>query len=532
MFNAPSILPLGVAGAGAGATEDQYALRAGPPSSETSPQMSDFPIPPSHVGPGGALLPPIPMTRATSSRRKPVPSYPGPDADMSSPVDFSRAGSPASGDLSRLSVGGFEALLARRAGEGRALEGDEDGRVVWSPRADLGLDREGVEARETRRRWDEQRIPSTSSQVAEQYRASQFQHPSPGRLAPFPPAEHVHVSPRGTRARVRQTTVEDLSEPPSPQATSSATPRAQSVWSSRHRRFVSVEDGADAYVRAQRAGPQLRRGSKRLSEVPSVEAQADDVELEQDRLEAARVLSAGSASGPASQRRPSAGIVGRLFPQPSVTSSKSVLRRGDARFGSGARKTRARSEGGAPRERFEVVVLDPREKESPLAAGDGDWERLRTETLCRPERMDWSMCDFAGRFPRLLYVRPSLSPSVFLSSLIATHSMLTRSRRRLAAPLPDRRLRARPPHPLPRLRPPLRPLPTRPLALGPLIDLAQPRRTRTRRRARHRAEHRLVGRRRRLRGVHGGVVLRRPALEGARARLLLAVEERRPQRRD
>ncbi|GAA5849594.1 hypothetical protein JCM9279_007281 [Rhodotorula babjevae] len=406
MFNAPVALPLAPAGAGAGASEDPYAQRSSSPLSEASPQMSDFPIPPSHASPSGGLLPPIPTTRAISSRRKPAPLYLGPDGAVSSPVEFSRAGSPSSVDASRLSVGGFEALLARRAGEGRAVGNEDEGRVVWSPRADLGLDREGVEARETRRRWDEQRLPSTASQVAEQYRASQFQHPSPGRLAPFPPAEHVHVSPRGTRARVRQTTVEDLSEPPSPQATTSATPRSQSVWSSRHRRYVSVEDGADAYVRAQRAGPQLRRGSKRLSEVPSVGPLADDGELEQDRLEAARVVSAGSATAPASQRRPSTGIVGRLFPQPSVTSSKSVLRRGDARFGSsGARKTRARSEGGAPRDRFEVVVLDPREKESPLAAaGDGDWERLRTETMCRPERMDWSMCDFAGRFPRLLYL--------------------------------------------------------------------------------------------------------------------------------
>ncbi|KPV71534.1 uncharacterized protein RHOBADRAFT_50421 [Rhodotorula graminis WP1] len=402
MFNAPAAIVLG----GAGASEDQYALRPGPPSSETSPQMSDFPVPPSHASPSSGLLPPIPMTRSTSSRRKPVPSYFGPGAAVASPAELSRVDSPTSGDPSRLSVGGFEALVARRANEGRAVEGDEEGRVVWSPRADLGLDREGVEAREMRRRWDEQRLVSAPAPSADVHRAPQFLHPSPGRLAPFPPAEHVHVSPRGTRARVRQTTVEDLSsEPPSPQAANTATPRAQSVWSSRHRRYVSTEDGADAYVRAQRAGPQLRRGSKRLSEVPSVRALANDGEDEHGGGgEVARVVSVGSPTAPTSQRRPSTGAVGRLFPQPSVTSTKSVLRRGDARFGSAARNSRARSEGGAPRERFEVVVLDPREKESPDVAGDGDWERLRTETLCRPERMDWSMCDFAGRFPRLLFL--------------------------------------------------------------------------------------------------------------------------------
>lgn len=429
MFNAPWPLARGVAGSGTG--EQQELSRAEPPSPRT--------MPPSPVFPAADLLPAIPLTRTVSPRRKPVPSY-LPDTTGSSPLDLSRAGSPDSRPPSRLSLGGFEALLARRAEEARSV-GDEEGRVVWSPRADLGLDPGGVAAREARRRWDEQHLGSTIEQDVADFRPphARSQAASPGRLAPFPPAEHVHVSPRGTRARVRQTTVEDLSEPPSP-ATASyprTSSRAQSAWSSRHRRFVSVDDGADAYVRAQRAGPQLRRGSKRLSEVPSFAGDAHAGADEPYLSERARLDSIASTSAAAgSQRRPSTRIAGRLLSQPSTATSRSVLRRGDARFGGGSgKKTRAVSEGGdgsgdgsgdggaTGAGRFDVVVLDPRGEKEVAGAPGGGWECLKTETTCRPERMDWSRCDFAGRFPRLLYVRARVSRGRFaarwLTSVVA-----------------------------------------------------------------------------------------------------------------
>jgi hypothetical protein len=56
---------------------------------------------------------------------------------------------------------------------------------------------------------------------------------------------------------------------------------------------------------------------------------------------------------------------------------------------------------------FELVVHDSDDEVDARRQrqGDGDWEKLRRETICRPERMDWSMVEYSGWLPRLLHVR-------------------------------------------------------------------------------------------------------------------------------
>ncbi|BGP51182.1 hypothetical protein JCM10450v2_007111 [Rhodotorula kratochvilovae] len=418
MFNAP-LPPLPLEAAyDEGEGEDLHVSHLSPSSAETSPHTAAFPAPPSHAYSHGELLPPAPLSPSPRSpQRKPVPTY-LPEIASSTPISLSRTASPSpEGDLrdgGRLSVGGFEALLARRAETGHGVEEDPDGHVVWSPRMQLGLDPEGVEAREARRRWDQQRLRAeVEEQELGDLSASHPATPPRRTLAPHPPAEHILVSPRGTRARVRQLTVEDLSSPA--QGASPRSPRSITGWlrghgPGAHRRFLSVDDGADADVRAVHAGPQLRRGSKRLSELSSVSASIADVD-EKYRREAA---TPGGAE--ASQRRSPTGS-GRHASLHSTPSSRSVLRRGESRYGAGGRKTRTRSEGKVAKDQFEVVVLDPRETEPIDLATDGDWERVRTETTCRPERMDWSMCDFEGGFPRLLHL---LYPFAIFAHIPAT----------------------------------------------------------------------------------------------------------------
>ncbi|GAA6052932.1 hypothetical protein JCM3770_006740 [Rhodotorula araucariae] len=373
-------------------------------------------VPASHTYSHGELHQPAPASPyPRSPQRKPVPDY-LPEVACSTPLSISPMASP-SPDGGRLSVGRFEALLARQADAGPALEDDEGG-VVWSPRMQLGLDVDGVDAREARRRWDEQPRRAEEQDLGV-LRPSPPSTPPRHKLAVHTPAEHIFVSPRGTRARIRQTSVQGLAPPT--QAPSPHQPRSIVDWlrgngTRGHGRLLSVDDDADADVRAVHAGPQLRRGSKRLSELSSCDVSENDA-YDTDAGESARGAAAASDPTEASQRRSptEAGLHPSVHSSPS---SRSVLRRGESRYGAGGRKARSRPEDKVGNDQFEVVVLDPREKEAVhQPAADCDWQRLRTTITCRPERMDWSMCDFEGRFPRLVHL---LYPFVVFAHIPAT----------------------------------------------------------------------------------------------------------------
>ncbi|GAA5995328.1 uncharacterized protein JCM10292_005105 [Rhodotorula paludigena] len=413
-----------------------------------------FPSPP-HSG----LLPALPASSPSlpaprsprSPRRKPVPQLL--DNIQLSPRSAAPSPSPEPpATPGRLSIGGFEALVESQRGapteggaeeqrrsrlsqlqadEANAFE-DDGGRVVWSPRIHLGLDAEGVEAREERRRWDElHRRHEEAAQeqggqdLGDARRLASYLEPSTSGAVD----EHTLVSPRGTRSRVRQITVDSLAPPavasPPRSPRSPRTPPRSSLHraeqalrsarsaKSRHTRMTSYEPAYlsddDAEVEEVQAGPRIRRGSKRLSELPSISL--TDTDDDDERHQSARTAAAADGADQATDEDVSAARPARR--RPSLFSMLSSPVRSMRRPSSERRKPRfQRAVRTAPE--VEVVVHDSsrdssssseaeREK-SWLEPMDGDWERLRRETTCRPERMDWSMCDFQGWFPRFLHL--------------------------------------------------------------------------------------------------------------------------------
>ncbi|BGP10959.1 hypothetical protein JCM10049v2_006853 [Rhodotorula toruloides] len=389
-----------------------------PPSeSDLSPGALEFPAPPL---PPTATAPTSPrpasaFSRFSSSYRKPVPKFiPTPPRQASLSVSSARAHGEEldeGGSAGRLSVGGFEALLQRPgATEGRLGEvaDEEEGQIIWSPRIHLGLDPEGVEAREERRKWEEQRKVSAASGSAglgvfetageaDLGDPAGFVHAT-DRLAPPPQQTNPDflISPRGSRRRVRGvTTFEpahasqgDPGFPRTPPRT--ATPGARRYVTprsarSKRSRMTSYEpqygEEDDVDLDEVDEGPKLRRGSMRLSELDSVV----------DYGEGSEGGEMMAPTAPSPTRRPS------LF----SLRKKSKSARGPAPPVPPSH-ARGRSAPGT----FEVVVHD---SDSDVDArlhqpDDGDWEKARRETTCRPERMDWSMVEYGGWFPRLLHL--------------------------------------------------------------------------------------------------------------------------------
>lgn len=397
-----------------------------PPSEgDFFPDALDFPnppLPPTATAPN-APRPPSALSRFSSAYRKPVPQFiPTPPRHPSLSISSARAHGEdvdEGASAGRLSVGGFEALLQRPGAiEGRPGElewnaaDDDDGQVVWSPRMQLGLDPEGVEAREERRQWDEQRNvsgpsgragPGAFDAVGEADLGDPARFvPATERLAP-PPSHGANpdllVSPRGSRRRVRGVTA---FEPPlTPQAHGGAfrtpprnvTPGARRSYitprsaRSKRSRMTSYEpqygEEDDLELVAVDAGPKLRRGSKRLSDLDSVAGYDAD---------GADPGGATVAAAPSPVRRPS------LF---------SLRKKSKSVRGTAPPVPPSHARGRSAPGTFEVVVHDSDDEVDARRQrqGDGDWEKLRRETTCRPERMDWSMVEYSGWLPRLLHVR-------------------------------------------------------------------------------------------------------------------------------
>ncbi|BGP27237.1 proteophosphoglycan ppg4 [Rhodotorula toruloides] len=398
------------------------ASESSPPSeSDLSPGALDFsapPLPPTATAPTSPR-PASAFSRFSSSYRKPVPKLiPNPPRHESLSISSARAHGEdvdECGSAGRLSVGGFEALLQHPAAVGgrigqlqHVVADDEEGHVVWSPRIHLGLDPEGVEAREERRKWDEQRKVSAATGSAglgvfETAAEADLDDPAgflpaTERLAPPPQQtnpDHL-VSPRGSRRRVRDVTTLE----PSPASQTDAglprtpprnvTPGARRYMTphsarSKRSRMASYEpqygEEDDVELDEMDEGPKLRRGSKRLSELGSVVDYGD---------EAVEGGDANEYTSPTATRRPS------LF----SLRKKLKPARGPAPSG-----PPFHARGGSAPGTFEVVVHD---SDSDIGAKlcapeDGDWEKVRRETSCRPERMNWSMVEYGGWFPRLLH---------------------------------------------------------------------------------------------------------------------------------
>ncbi|GAA6030763.1 hypothetical protein JCM8097_008864 [Rhodosporidiobolus ruineniae] len=378
---------------------------------------------------------------------------------------------PRPGSDGRRSIGGFEALLARGinplspslgAGAGvsphvpgytavsplpspPAVEqvqqqqyhlDPDGGLVVWSPRIHLGLDPSALEACEQRLQHDlEPSAPRIGLGVVERdvgeqrlvllQEEEQERTPrQPQRRAAFddaPPAvvsivSHSDAEPRTPpRARPAPGSAANTPSHETGSLRRFLTPKSARSRRSRMTSYdpqypLSIlddedEEGAEEY---REKGPVLRRGSKRLSELQSAGEEEDDEERE-----------GGDAAGTGGSSASSTGKKGR---------TRSVLSK-TRRSRLAVKKERDKAPHSPPlplsvgekhAEDIEVVVHSSTASEGETDGWDGmqgDWERIRRETTCRPERMNWSMVDFEGWFPRLLHL---LYPFAIFAHIPAT----------------------------------------------------------------------------------------------------------------
>ncbi|GAA5824684.1 hypothetical protein JCM11251_005300 [Rhodosporidiobolus azoricus] len=397
------------------------------------------------------LSPSSPRPQSSSSRRKPVPRFipeppPGSpfhlrsrskeygperleEEDENIPPSSSRH-SRTSRSEGRLSISGFEALLQRGVRPSAIpsdlqpqgpVDDDEEGHIVWSPRIHLGLDPSGVEARDERLRRDANRM---SQQMLHERdlgdRAELVVETDQGEdpeVAPRQPARKrttfdsppaVVVGPTG--AVEPRTPTRRAAGGAGGQETGSVrrflTPKSAKSKRSRMTSYDPQYSDRDDYdedageVENFSEGPVLRRGSKRLSELPLPRTEVED---DGER----------SSSGSSSAKRFMQAYRGR---KPSVLSKPP--RRSKEKL------ARAPSQS-QPLEEVEVVVHESAtgseadEKVPPGWDGsdEGEWEKIRRETTCRPERMNWSMVAFQGWFPHLLHL---LYPFAIFSHVVAT----------------------------------------------------------------------------------------------------------------
>ncbi|GAA5853224.1 hypothetical protein JCM8547_000247 [Rhodosporidiobolus lusitaniae] len=421
--------------------------------SDSSPNpLSSFPHPPAPVSPTtspqlAAPSSPRPPSHQ-SSRRKPVPKF-IPDARPASPIVFRSSSPPLSspppphlpphlGSPGRLSVGDFKALVARGSADPSSppvtphLEqgehDEEEGQVVWSPRIHLGLDDAGVVARERRLQRDRD-VTRASQQILHErdlgdrlglveveveQEADETIRPTTKR-ATFdnaPPPGVGGVEPRtppraGANGTNRETgSIRRFLTPKSARSKRSRVTSYDPQYDDR------LSEGEDVVVEEKEKGPVLRRGSKRLSELPS--ASEGEEEDEKEEVERERGSNSG---GSASWKEMLKAKKGRK------TNDRPLRERGisNRSVEAAAEEEKARRRGRNRSREVEVVVHDSKHDttttegsetdegtygwDGAVAPGNpGDWERIRRETTCRPERMNWSMVDFEGWFPRLLHL--------------------------------------------------------------------------------------------------------------------------------
>ncbi|GAA5936908.1 hypothetical protein JCM10213_000136 [Rhodosporidiobolus nylandii] len=411
-----------------------------------------FPAPPTSslpLRPGAA---PGSSRPFSTSYRKPVPALLPPHPAPSSPLHFLRSTSPTrsytpqpsssghggetlhANSPGRLSISGFEALLQRmRAQEReggverevdvrtpvqRLQEEEADETVVWSPRIHLGLDETAVSAREERLRRDREASAPvvrerdlgergglfTRVEIAPGQAQPETQRQKRAAFAAAPPAVAMFTSPSGgigfssppPRSPPRASTSSAAAAGPQtpPRETGSIkrflTPRSARSKRSRVTSYdPSYVEEEELEVEETRDGPLLRRGSKRLSDLPSADEGSDE---EKEKEQSA------SATGSGGERSRRSAVVlktKRTSPTASRRTQKVEV------IVHSAGETTSASEG-------EEVV--------PPGA-PGDWERVRSETLCRPERMNWKMVDFEGWFPRVVHL---FYPPLLLLPIVAT----------------------------------------------------------------------------------------------------------------
>ncbi|GAA6018135.1 hypothetical protein JCM10207_006090 [Rhodosporidiobolus poonsookiae] len=384
------------------------------------PTSTSFPVPPPL--PTATVDPPSPRPVSTlSSRRKPVPKF-IPDPPPESPFNTSLDGH-AAPESARLSIGGFEALLKRSSAA--ASGEDADGQVVWSPRIHLGLDDRGVQARDERLRRDQAaRERDVGELVLAGLRDDDEDDEAPAALDD-PERTPRQRDPRG---RTRHATFDDLHleqqaadlrTPPrqvgretgstrrflTPRSTVSPrsgggaqgrTPRSRMTsYNPQYDRPLEEEEREEDVRVVERSGPVLRRGSKRLSELASVVVEDFPRELDETAESSPSLAGTGVGKG-----RKGSSVLLKSKRSKSATSASTAK-------GKAAKKSLPR---GKSVSEVEVVVHDSTtgsEGESASDAWDalsGEWERIRRETTCRPERMNWSLIDFEGWFPRLCHL--------------------------------------------------------------------------------------------------------------------------------
>ncbi|GAA5914795.1 hypothetical protein JCM6882_007275 [Rhodosporidiobolus microsporus] len=434
MFHSP--VPLDPLSSGSGSS-DTHRPRGAGAAPAPPPSSSAFAHPPP--------LPSSPRPQSSSSRRKPVPKF-IPEPPPGSPFHFrsrsrevgvpagdeeeeenvppqpssSRSRSPRSPN--RLSISGFEALLQRgvqptavpsHLHRGEADE-DAEGQIIWSPRIHLGLDAEGVEAREDRLRRDRNRVSQQMLHERDLGDRAGLVAETEGEVTPRQPPRKrttfdsnpaVIVGPSGgveprtpTRGGggggVRETgSVRRFLTPKSAKSKRSRMTSYDPQYSDRD------DDEGDEQDVVVSEGPVLRRGSKRLSELPPPRGEGGEYDDDGEK----------SSAGSSSAKRLVQAYRGR---KGSVLSKPRRSKEKLAAAGAAGAKRSPHQQHAAPME-VEVVVHDSTtgsedEKDASAAAGwdglSGDWEKIRRETTCRPERMNWSMVAFEGRFPRLLHL--------------------------------------------------------------------------------------------------------------------------------
>ncbi|GAA5979614.1 hypothetical protein JCM11641_007887 [Rhodosporidiobolus odoratus] len=388
--------------------------------SAPTPITRSFPSPPSPP----LLTPPVPPmgnSPPRSPRRKPVPPYlaePRPVSligvrtPSSHPSSAHEAETQVVGYTStaqsphhqhRLSISGFEALLyegkrvrmpVQQLREKEMEVEDPDGRIVWSPRIHLGLANEGVEAREERLNLDSERdgisllgtrflgerdLGQREGLVGETEQQEDTT-PRQGRR------RSVAFDPRTPPSAGQSHTQGQTQQNPLGRETGSVrrflTPKSARSKRSRTTSFDPQydEEGEDAEVCEREQGPVLRRGSKRLSDLPSAGEEEED--------EAEDELDAKSAGNNRASRK----------------------------FSRVLRTKRSKEKQKSPMEgrtlpEVEVIVHEPQHEPGTASEGEegwekmsGDWEKVRKEATFRPERLNFSMVDYEGWFPRLSHL--------------------------------------------------------------------------------------------------------------------------------